>query len=125
MAGFCLRVRKEQERQLYLRRELYVGIRRDWSRGTKILFVKKTPAGDVAIGSGALYRIAELGEMGEEEKRRCLENNWYGRMSFSTIARFQVPVSQTALAGQPPALMHGIAADVGAVEALARSRLVT
>lgn len=125
MAGFCLRVREEQERQLYVRRELYVGIRRDWSRGTKILFVKKTPAGDMVIGSGVLDRVAELAEMSEEEKRRCLENNWYGKMSFSTLARFQVPVSQTALAGQPPALLHGLAVDTAAVKALARSRLVT
>jgi hypothetical protein len=126
LAGFCLRVREEQERQLYVRRELYVGIRRDWSRGTKILFVKKMPTGDTVVGSGVLGRITELAEMGEEEKRRCLENNWYGRMSFSTLARFHVPVSQTALAGQPPALLHGLAVDdIAAVEALARSRLVT
>jgi hypothetical protein len=106
-----------------------VGIRRDWSRGTKILFVKKMPAGDMVMGSGVLDRVTELAGMGEEEKRRCLENNWYGRMSFSTIARFHVPVSQTALAGQPPALLHGLAVDdddtIAAVEALARGRLVT
>ncbi|MGI0020888.1 MAG: hypothetical protein ACREAY_10515 [Nitrososphaera sp.] len=125
MAGFCLRVKEEQERQLHVRRELYVGIRRDWARGTKILFVKKTLPGDVAIGSGTLGRIVELAQMGEDEKRLCLENNWYGKLAFLTIARFTVPVSETALAGQPPALLHGLAADVTAVEALARGRLVT
>ena len=125
MAGFCLRVKEEQERQLHVRRELYIGIRRDWARGTKILFVKKTLSGDIFIGSGILGRVVELGQMGEDEKRRCLENNWYGKLAFLTIARFTVPVSKTALAGQPPAFLHGIAVDVGAVEALARGKLVT
>ncbi len=125
MAGFCLRVKEEQERQLYVRRELYIGIRRDWARRTKILFVKKTLSGDIFIGSGILGSVVELAQMGEDEKRRCLENNWYGKLAFLTIARFTVPVSETALAGQPPAFLHGIAADVGAVEAFARSRLVT
>ncbi|MGI0005543.1 MAG: hypothetical protein ACREAO_07405 [Nitrososphaera sp.] len=125
MAGFCLRVKEEQERQLHVRRELYIGIRRDWARGTKILFVKKTLSGDIFIGSGILGRVVELGQMGEDEKRRCLENNWYGKLAFLTIARFHVPVSETALAGQPPAFLHGIAVDVGAVEALARGKLVT
>ena len=125
MAGFCLRVKEEQERQLYVRRELYIGIRRDWARRTKILFVKKTLSGDIFIGSGILGSVVELAQMGEDEKRRCLENNWYGKLAFLTIARFTVPVGETSLAGQPPAFLHGIAADVGAVEAFARSRLVT
>ena len=130
MAGFFLRVK--DERDLYVRRELYVGIRRDWARGTKILFVvKKALAGDVIIGSGTLDRIVELAQTNDtddDEKRRCLENNWYGKLAFSMLARFQVPVpvSETALAGQPPALLHGLAvADVAAVEALAHGRLVT
>ena len=125
MAGFCLRVKEEQVRQLHVRRELYIGIRRDWARGTKILFVKKTLSGDIFIGSGILGSVVELAQMGEDEKRRCLENNWYGKLAFLTIARFTVPVSETALAGQPPAFLHGIAVDVGAVEAFARGRLVT
>jgi hypothetical protein len=125
LAGFCLRVKEEQERQLYVRRELYIGIRRDWARGTKILFVKKTLYGDIFIGSGILGSVVEFAQMSEDEKRRCLENNWYGKLAFSTIARFTVSVSETALAGQPPAFLHGIAADVGAVEASARGRLVT
>lgn len=125
MAGFCLRVKEEQERQLYVLRELYVGIRRDWARGTKVLFVKKTLSGDIFIGSGILGSVVELEQMGEDEKKRCLENNWYGKLVFLTIARFTVPVSETALAGQQPAFLHGIAADVGAAESLARGRLVT
>ena len=125
MAGFCLRIKEEQERQLYVRRELGIGIRRGWARGMKVLFVKKTLSGDVFTGSGILDRVVELAQMGEDEKRRCLENNWYGKLAFLTIARFMVPVSETALAGPPPAFLNGIAADVGAVESLARGRLVT
>lgn len=125
MAGFCLRVKEEQARQLYVLRELYIGIRRDWARGTKILFVKKTLSGDIFIGSGVLGSVIELAQMDEDEKRRCMENNWYGKLAFSTIARFAVPINGTALAGQPSALLHGLSVDVGAVEALARGRLVT
>lgn len=128
--AYVLRVKEEQERTLYVRRELYVGIRRDWSRRARILLVKKNASGDVVIGSAVLEKIVELGALADEEKELCLKNNWYGKMVFSTLARFLKPVavSYTPLTGKPPALLHGLELPDGefqAVENASGSRLVT
>jgi hypothetical protein len=128
--AYALRVKEEQERTLYVKRELYVGIRRDWSRGTKILLVRKNSSGDVVIGSATLEKIIELGAMDAGEKKFCLENNWYGKMVFSLLARFLKPVtvSDTPLAGKPPALLHGLALsddEALAIEGMAGTRIVT
>jgi hypothetical protein len=128
--AYAMRVKEEQERTLYVRRELHVGIRRDWSRGTRILLVKKNAAGDLVIGSATLEKIVELGALGDRERELCLKNNWYGKMVFSALARFLKPVavSDTPLAGKPPALLHGLALtgdEFSAVENMAGSRIIT
>jgi hypothetical protein len=128
--AYAMRVKEEQERTLYVRRELYVGIRRDWSCGAKILLVKKDASGDLVIGSAVLEKIIELGALDERERRLCLENNWYGKMVFSTLARFLRPVavSDTPLAAKPPALLHGLVLtddEFLAIENMAGSRIIT
>jgi hypothetical protein len=117
--SFVLRIRDSQERQLRVKRELYVGIRRDWSPGSKVVFVKKVPAGDSILGIGIMERVAELDAMDGGEKKACLENNWYGKIIFSQVARFcpPVPVRDTDLASVPPALLHGHGAeDISKIE---------
>lgn len=128
--AFVMRVREEQERQLYVRREIHIGVRRDWTQGSKILLVRKTAAGDAFVGSGIFEKIVGLEEMAGEEKRRCVENNWYGRIAFARLARFQppVPVQGTILAGKPPALLHGLEMSEGeaeSIEALVNARIIT
>ena len=128
--AYALRVKEEQERMLYARRELYVGIRRDWSRGARILLVKKGASGDFVIASGVFEKIVELAAMDAGERQLCLENNWYGRMVFFTLARFLKPVevSKTGLAGKPPALLNGLALpddEAVAIEGAAGSRIIT
>lgn len=142
MRSFALRVREgSQERSLFAKKELHIGIRRGWSAGSKILFVaKRAPAlaasGDAAVvvGAGTLARVVELADLADdEEKKLCLQNNWYGKLVFSSLARFlpAVPVTQVAsLAGAPPALLHGLEIEgdvsaVAAVDALARAKIVT
>lgn len=128
--AYAMRVKEDQERTLYVRRELYVGIRRDWSRGAKILLVKKNASGDLVIGSATLEKIVELGTMADEERQLCINNNWYGKMVFSMLARFLKPiaVSDTPLAGKPPALLHGLVLaddEFQAIEGMAGSRIIT
>jgi hypothetical protein len=144
--SFALRVRDGgQERALFARKELHVGIRRGWSAGSRILFVaKRVPAsalaangaGDslssffVVIGAGTLEQVVELGDLADgEERARCLENNWYGKMLFASVARFvpAVPVAEAPpLAAAVPALLHGLEVDdASKVEALARAKIVT
>lgn len=128
--AFVVRVKEEQERQLYVKREIHVGVRRDWEQGSKILLVRKTAAGDAFIGSGVFEKIIGLEAMAGDEKRRCIENNWYGKIAFSRLARFQpaVPVHGTILAGRPPALLHGLEVtedEAESIEALVDARIIT
>lgn len=125
---YILRIQRDElGRQLYAGKSLYVGIKRDWSRGTKILFVRKA---DAFIGSGAIDRIVDLDEMGEGERKLCLENNWYGKLLFAKLTRFRpaVPVQDTPAAGQNPLTLHGASiagVDVSKIEALAPVRIIT
>lgn len=140
-----------EERRLWARRELYVGIRRDWARGP-VVFVKRVQAAgddatrssnssntaaattiaavsDMVIGLGIFERTVELDSLADEQERRlCVENNWYGKLVFSQVAVFMPPVpvaAATPLASKPAALLHGLAVDdVQAIERLARSRLI-
>ena len=126
--GYILRIQKdEQERQLFALRSLYVGIRRDWSRGTRVMFVRKAGA---FIGSGMIDRVAGLDDMGEEERKLCLENNWYGKIIFAKLARFHpaVPVQDTPASGINPLMLHGSAIspeEIARIEALARAKIMT
>jgi hypothetical protein len=129
--AYVVRVKEEQERTLYARHSLYVGIRRDWSAGSKILLVWKNAHGDsVIIGSATLEKIVELDALNNSEKKVCLENNWYGKMVFAMLARFlpAVPVSDTPLAGKQPALLHGLEItgdELSRIESLAGSKIIT
>ncbi len=127
---FAVRVREAQERALYTSRVLYVGIRRDWARGSKILFVTKGPTSDLVMGYGIFERIVELDAMDEQERRLCLQNNWYGRMMFERVERFlpPVPVSDTQLASVRPALLHGLELALSQeeeIDSLVASRIIS
>ena len=126
--NFVLRV-KDQERRLFAKRELYVGIRREWEKDSRVFFASKTQA-DVLIGSGVFEEIIELGAMDEQEHRLCLENNWYGRIVFERAERFlpPLPVQDTPLAGTRPALLHGLAvpeAQAAEIDSLVASRIIS
>ena len=124
MDSYILRLqRDEHERQLYAKRSLYVGIRRDWSRGTQILFAKK----DMFVGSGVVDRVAGLDELDEDEKKLCLENNWYAKITFGKLVRFHpaVPVQDTPARGLNQLALHGAEMDASAITALAKSKITT
>lgn len=124
MDSYILRLqRDEHERQLCAKRSLYVGIRRDWGRGTQILFAKK----DTFIGSGVIDRIIDLDDMNEDEKKLCLENNWYAKIAFGKLVQFYppVPVQDTPARGLNQLALHGAEMDASAVVALAKSKITT
>ena len=117
--------RDELERQLYTQRILYVSIKRDWLRNTKLLFIRKA----VFIGSGIIDGFVSLGELKEDEKKICLENNCYGKIEFAKLVRFYptVAVEDTPVAGQNTLGLHGaslLRSDALQIERLARSRLI-
>jgi hypothetical protein len=128
VGSFLLRV-KGQERRLFANRELYVGIRRDWQKGSRLLFVDKTLEDEV-IGSGIFDAIMELEAMSEQEKKLCLQNNWYGRIILERVERFlpPVPVRGTPLAETKPALLHGLEIteeQTEQINGLATSRVIS
>jgi hypothetical protein len=129
--AYILRVKDDQEHLLYARQSLYVGIRRNWSTGSKILLIKRSSQGDyIIIGSATLENIVELDALSKAERKLCIENNWYGKMIFVMLGRFlpAIPIAKTLLAGKPHALLHGLALtcdELSAIENSAESRIIT
>ncbi|MDQ3872536.1 MAG: hypothetical protein M3258_02880 [Thermoproteota archaeon] len=113
------------EKQLYGQRTVYVNIKRDWLQNTKLLFVRRS----VFIGSGIIDRFISRDELQEQDKKRCLENNCYGKIEFAKLARYYPPVSieSTNLASKNPITLHGTSLALSEalnIEHLARARLV-
>ncbi|MDQ3881966.1 MAG: hypothetical protein M3249_02250 [Thermoproteota archaeon] len=126
-ASYIFKIQKDDiEIQLYVQRILYVSIKRDWLPNTKLLFVKKA----AFIGSGIIDRFVSLGELGEEEKKICFQNNCYGRIEFARLVRFYpaVAVVDTSISGQNILGLHGVSLPPSIalqIEKLARARLMT
>jgi hypothetical protein len=124
--SYIIRIqRAELERQLYAQRILYVNIKRDWLRNTNLLFVRKTEF----IGSGIIDRFVSFSELREDEKKVCLENNYYGKIEFAKLVRFYpaVAVEDTIVARENHLALHGSSmsrSDAIQIEQLARSRLI-
>jgi hypothetical protein len=124
--SYILRIQRDElERQLYSQRILYVSIKRDWLRNTKLLFMRKA----VFIGSGIIEGFISLDELREDEKKICLENNCYGKIEFAKLVRFYptVAVEDTPVAGQNTLGLHGASlprSDALQIERLAKSRLI-
>lgn len=126
--SFALRIRESQERQLRINHTLYVGVRRDWSFGSKIALVKKGPSGDFVIAVGTVERVTETDGMEGDEKKQCIKNNWYGKIVFSQVARLYPPVSVSAteLASMQPALLHGhIVYDMQKIEDMSSAKIIS
>ncbi len=125
-ASYIFRIQRDEfERQLYTQRILYVSIKRDWLRNTKLLFIRKA----VFIGSGIIDGFVSLGELKEDEKKICLEKNCYGKIEFAKLVRFYptVAVEDTPVAGQNTLGLHGASlprSDALQIERLARTRLI-
>ncbi len=124
--SYILRIQRDElERQMYSQRILYVRIKRDWLSNTKLLFMRKA----VFIGSGIIEGFVSLGELREDEKKICLENNCYGKIEFAKLVRFYptVAVEDTPVAGQNTLGLHGASlprSDALQIERLARTRLI-
>ena len=124
--SYIFRIQRDEiERRLYTQLILYVNIKRNWLQNTKLLFVRKTEF----IGSGIIDRFVSFTELREEEKKVCLENNYYGRIEFTKLMRFYpaVRVEDTTVAGQNYLALHGTSlarSDAIQIEQLARSRLI-
>ncbi|MDQ3852646.1 MAG: hypothetical protein M3299_07415 [Thermoproteota archaeon] len=125
-ANYILRIQREDlERQLYSQRILYVSIKRDWLRNTNLLFIKKA----AFIGSGTIDRFISMSELTEDEKKICLENNYFGKIELAKLTRFYpaLAIEHTAIQGQNLLALHGASmprSDALHIERLVRSRLI-
>jgi hypothetical protein len=125
--SYILRIQNDElERQLFGRRAFYVGITRDWSRGTRVLFVRK----DAFAGSGVIDRFIATDGLEEWERKLCAENNWYGKIVFSRLTRLlpAVPVQDTPAAGQNPLALHGASisnSEAVQIEESASARIIS
>ena len=125
--SFILRIQKdEMERQLFNLHTFYIGIKRDWSRRARVLFVRK----DAFTGSGIIGSIIGLNDLEEPERKLFIENNWYAKLVFSRLARFlpPVPINDTPVAGQNPLTLHcaSIAgSELLRIEGLAPAKIIS
>lgn len=124
--SYIVRIQRDDlERQLYGQRILYVSIKRDWLRNTKLLFIRNA----AFIGSGIIDRFISLSELREDEKKICLKNNCYGKIEFAKLVRFYpaLSVEDTPIGGQNHIALHGASmprSDALQIERLVRSRLI-
>jgi hypothetical protein len=125
--AYILRLKKDElKTQLFGQRTVYVGVSRDWSHGTLVLFISK----DLFIGSGLIDRFVAIDFLEDCEKKDCLKNNWYGKIVFARLSRFVpgVPVLSTLAAGQKPLALHGSSiAEIDAlqIEEFAAARIIS
>lgn len=117
MAGgnYIIRITKDLvANQIYGICRYYVTLRRDWSKGSKLIFVKKIgPLDDDAfIGSGIIDKIIGLEELDDiSEKQLWIENNYYKKIIFGKLVIFYPPLlvkdTQISASSKTGALLHG------------------
>lgn len=131
--GFIVRItRNDILNKIYGERIYFVELRRDWSKGMKLIFMKKTSDTDYSfIGSGIIDRIIHPDKLSGPEKILCIKNNCYRKVIFGQLAKFypRINIRQT-IGGywKSLALLHGMhlsASDIATIENLAVASIVS
>ena len=126
--AFIVRLNSDESaRRLFVRKWLYVGVKRGWSKGSRILFASKF---DTFLGSGVIASVQPLEVLDENERTLCLKRNWSAKLLFESLARFITPVaiSVTPVSLQNPITLHGseIAGTVASkIDELAIIKIIT
>jgi len=75
--------------QMYWKRVYYAKLRRDWTKGSKVVFITKTGVLDEAfVGFGKIKIIYELPLLDADERKVYIKNNYYSKIVFGTMVRF-------------------------------------
>lgn len=104
---FIIRLTNEAaEARLFTNKWLFVGLRRSWTRGSKVLFVRKI---DGFLGYGIIAGIQQIEELDSQERQVWLEKNWSAKITFSRLTRFlpPVPIEDTHVAAENLLTLHG------------------
>jgi hypothetical protein len=75
--------------RIYWNRIYYAKLRRDWTQGSKILFVaKKGSCQEAFIGLGKIEMVFKLSDLDISEKRPSTYNKYHSKIVFGTMVRF-------------------------------------
>jgi len=112
MGNYIMRIANDEfEASVFSKKAYYTAMRRKWSRGTKILLVKKSAQGDAFIGYAVVDKVLGIEEMDLDDKKLCIENAWSNKIIFSKLVRLEPPVlvKNTVVSKWPQkgALLHG------------------
>jgi hypothetical protein len=92
----------------------YVRLRREWSKGSKLIFLKKIDITDedTFIGIGTIEKTFEPSELDFVERKKCIENNYYKKIVFGKLVKFvpELPIKHTQIFSlkQRAPLLHGM-----------------
>ncbi len=112
MSNYIFRIAKEEwVESVFNKRVYYTAMKRKFENNTKILFVKRGYDGDSLIGYGIIADVLEVGELDDKERAFCLENNWFKKIIFKKMIKFEpaIAIKDTEIARWPQrgALLHG------------------
>jgi hypothetical protein len=67
----------------------YAKIRRNWIRGSKLVFITKMrQSEDVFVGVGKIKTIYEVSVLSADERKICIQKNLHSKIIFDTMVRF-------------------------------------
>ncbi len=117
--------------RIYSDREYFVELRREWSRGLKLIFMKKTSSADYHfIGSGIIDRTVNTSKLDATEKMLCIKNNYYKKITFVQLTKYNPSINIKHIVPgnlKSFALLHGTQlslSDVENIECLSRVTIV-
>ena len=125
--------RTELVNQIYWRRVYYSKLKRDWAKGSKIVFLTKTGDSDEAfVGLGKIKIIYELSAVDADERKDYIKNNYYSKIVFGTMVRFLPaivtrPMNFSSFSKTERPLLDGAYlsdSEVSIIEALAKIAII-
>jgi hypothetical protein len=113
----------------------YIKLRREWSKGSKIIFLRKmavTDDEDAFIGLGTIENTFEPFELEFVERKMCIENNYCKKIAFGNLEKFlpELPINDTQIASlrQRNPLLHGVQisdSEILKIESLVTMMIIT
>ena len=90
MNNFIVKIsRTELLNQIYWKRVYFSKLKRDWTEGSKIIFVTKTMDSEEAFaGLGKIEMVYELSALDIDERKVYVKNNYSSKIVFGTMVRF-------------------------------------
>jgi hypothetical protein len=125
--------RTELVNQIYWRRVYYSKLKRDWAKGSKIVFLTKTGDSDETfVGLGKIKIIYELSAVDADERKDYIKNNYYSKIVFGTMVRFLPaivtrPMNFSSFSKTERPLLDGAYlsdSEVSIIEALAKIAII-